>query len=72
MDLEGWLWVNSREQTKTFDIQDDDDYRNLVRDFKKQQCGIIFFDVFNRIVKMDENDNREMSQVTARPISIRR
>ena len=66
MDLEDWLWVNSREQTKTFDIQEDLDFRSLVRDFKNRQCAIVFFDVFNRIHRLDENDNSQMAQITSR------
>ena len=63
-DLDGWFWVNSREQTKTFDIQNEAEFRALVRDFKRQGCRIVFFDVFNRIHTMDENDNQAMSQIT--------
>jgi RecA-family ATPase len=64
--LDGWLWINSREQTKTFDILDDSEFNMLVRQFKKKECRIVFFDVFNRIHTMNENDNQEMSRVTAR------
>lgn len=64
--LDGWLWINSREQTKTFDILDDGEFNMLVRQFKKKDCRIVFFDVFNRIHTMNENDNQEMSRVTAR------
>lgn len=66
LDLEGWLWVNSREQTKSFNILNDEDFSALVRDFKKQQCRIVFFDVFNRIHQLDENDNTMMAQVTGK------
>ena len=65
-DLENWLWVNSREQTKTFDIQNDSDFSGLVRAFRKQRSEIVFFDVFNRLHKLNENDNQEMSEITAR------
>lgn len=64
--LDGWLWINSREETKTFDILDDSEFNALVRDFQKKECRIVFFDVFNRIHTMNENDNQEMSRVTAR------
>jgi hypothetical protein len=66
LDLEGWLWVNSREQTKSFNILNDADFSALVRDFKKQNCRIVFFDVFNRIHQLDENDNTMMAQVTGK------
>ena len=66
MDLENWLWVNSREQTKTFDVQSDGEFKALVRDFRAQGCKIVFFDVFNRIHQLDENDNQAMSAITAR------
>lgn len=64
--LDGWLWVNSREQTKSFDILEDSEFDALVRDFKKQECQVVFFDVFNRLHRLDENDNQQMSQITAR------
>jgi len=66
LDLDDWLWVNSRDQTGTFDIQDEAEFKALVRDFKKQGCNIVFFDVFNRIHRLDENDNQQMSLITAR------
>ncbi len=65
-ELDNWLWVNSREQTKTFDIQNERDFSTLVRDFRKQRCEIVFFDVFNRLHKLNENDNQQMSEITAR------
>lgn len=64
--VEGMLWVNSRDQTKTFDILNDNDFEVLSREFKDRGCEIIFFDVFNRIHRMEENDNTQMSQITAR------
>lgn len=66
LDLENWLWVNSREQTATFDLMNDADFIPLVEDFKANRCQIVFFDVFNRIHRLDENDNTEMARITAR------
>lgn len=66
LDLDNWLWINSREQTKSFDICEDADFKRLVRDFKREECRIVFFDVFNRIHRLNENDNTEMAQITAR------
>jgi len=66
LDLDNWLWINSREQTKTFDILDEGEFNTLVRQFRKKDCQIVFFDVFNRIHSMNENDNQEMSRVTGR------
>jgi len=64
-DLDNWLWGNSRDHTKTFDIQGESEFKAFVRDFKKQGCKIVFFDVFNRIHRLDENDNQQMSAITA-------
>jgi len=64
--LKDRLWVNSREQTKTFDIRNDHDFETLTRDFRDRKCEIVFFDVFNRIHTLDENDNTQMASVTAR------
>ena len=66
LDLDNWLWVNSREQTKSFDLMEDSDFNALVEDFKQKTCRIVFFDVFNRIHRLDENDNTQMAAVTAR------
>src|SRR5215469_4020584 len=59
LDLDNWLWINSREQTRGFDILEDSDFNRLVKDFKRERCRIVFFDVFNRIHRLDENDNTQ-------------
>ena len=63
MDLEGWLWVNTRAQTPTFLLEDDCAVNKLIREFQKEQVEFACFDVFRRLHLTDENDNTEMAKV---------
>jgi AAA domain/CHC2 zinc finger len=63
VDPEGWLWVNTREQLGSFDVDDEEQVANLTADLKERGIEFAVFDVLNRIHNRDENNNGEMAQV---------
>jgi hypothetical protein len=62
-DLENWSWVNTREQTPTFSLENAEDVAWAIRKLKSHAVEFAVFDVFRRIHSKDENDNTEIQEV---------
>lgn len=65
IELDEWLYFNTRAQSETFSLQNDEDVRELMETFQDKGIEIAFFDVFRRLWDGDENDNREVAKVLA-------
>ena len=65
-DLDEHLWINTREQLGNFDIDDEEQLKNMAHDLKERGVEFAVFDVLNRLHSRDENNNTEMEQVVQR------
>jgi hypothetical protein len=63
MDIDGWLWVNTRFQTPQFLLDSDADVTQLIRELRMEQVEFTCFDVFRKLHVADENDNTDMARV---------
>ena len=63
VDPTGWLWCNTREQLGDFDVDNEDQLKNMAHDLKERGVEFAIFDVLNRLHNRSENDNTEMAQV---------
>jgi hypothetical protein len=61
--LEQNLYVNTRQQTREFFLDNSDQWAELVDALKRRQIEFAIFDVFNVMHGADENDNTEMRNV---------
>ena len=62
-DLEGRLYVNSREQTPEFRLDKPDLLLSMIAELKVVKPEFVILDVFNVLHGADENDNTEMRAV---------
>jgi hypothetical protein len=65
IDLNEWLYYNTRAQSETFSLQNGQDVLEIIDAFKEKGIEIAFFDVFRRLWEGDENDNKEVAKVLA-------
>lgn len=65
IELNEWLYYNTRAQSDTFSLQNQMDVQEIIEAFKDKGIEMAFFDVFRRLWEGDENDNREVAKVLA-------
>lgn len=65
IELNEWLYYNTRAQSETFSLQNEMDVLEIIDAFKEKGIEMAFFDVFRRLWEGDENDNREVAKVLA-------
>jgi hypothetical protein len=63
IDLEDWLYVNTREQRETWTLQKETDVQEIIESIKERQIKICFFDVFRVLWHGNENDSQETAAV---------
>lgn len=71
MDLDEWLYVNTRSQRETWSLQKEMDIQEIIEESKQREIQFLFFDVFRALWEGNENDNQETAKVldTAKRIS---
>lgn len=57
------MYINSRQQSAEFMLDDQQQVGDLIQAMKEFRPEFAIFDVFNRIHRADENDNQEMCAV---------
>ena len=62
-DLEGRLYVNSREQSPVFRLDESELFAPMISELKAVRPEFVILDVFNVLHGADENDNTEMRRV---------
>jgi hypothetical protein len=62
-DLEGRLYVNSREQSPAFCLDNVELFAPMIAELKAVQPEFVILDVFNILHSADENDNTEMRRI---------
>jgi AAA domain/CHC2 zinc finger len=62
-DLEGRLYVNSREQSPAFRLDESELFASMIAELKAVQPEFVILDVFNILHGADENDNTEMRRI---------
>jgi hypothetical protein len=65
LNLNDWLYFNTRAQTATFSLQKEADVQEIIEAFKAKGIEFAIFDVFRRLWEGDENDNQEVAKVLA-------
>lgn len=65
IDLEEWLYINTRAQRETWSLQSETDIQDIVESTKERGIQILFFDVFRDLWEGNENDNQETAKVLA-------
>ena len=63
IDLEEWLYVNTRSQRETWSLQKELDVQEIIESTKERGIQILFFDVFRTLWDGNENDNQETAKV---------
>jgi RecA-family ATPase len=64
------FYLNSRQQTNQFYLDDDENVVRTIADIKRHQLEFVVLDVLDRMHSSDENDNREMAKVIAQIVRI--
>lgn len=64
--VDGWLYVNTRAQSKTFSLTNDAEHAEMLSELKRVKPELAIFDVMNVMHGSDENDNTEMVRVLRR------
>lgn len=62
-DLQGRLYVNSREQSPSFRLDESELFAPMIAELKAVQPEFAILDVFNILHGADENDNTEMRRI---------
>jgi hypothetical protein len=62
-NLQGRLYVNSREQSPAFRLDESELFGPMIAELKTVQPEFVILDVFNILHGADENDNTEMRKV---------
>lgn len=65
IELDKWLYYNTRAQSETFSLQNEMDVMEIIDAFKAKGIEFAIFDVFRRLWEGDENDNQEVAKVLA-------
>jgi putative DNA primase/helicase len=63
LDFEGWCWINTRQQTPTFLLEDDAQVSCLIDELRAERVEFACFDVFRKLHTAEENDNTEMQVI---------
>jgi hypothetical protein len=63
IDLEDWLYVNTRAQRETWTLQKETDIQEIIEAIKERQIEMCFFDVFRVLWHGNENDSQETAAV---------
>ena len=63
IDFEGWCWINTRQQTPTFLLEDDSQVGRLIDELRGEHVEFACFDVFRKLHTAEENDNTEMQLI---------
>jgi RecA-family ATPase len=63
--IESNLYINSRQQTDHFFLDNETDVIELIADIKRLGLEFVMLDVLNRLHSADENDNTEMAKIMA-------
>ena len=72
LDLESWLYINTRSQRETWSLQKDSDVQEIIEATKERGIHFLFFDVFRTLWEGNENDNQETAKVLAAAKQIER
>jgi len=65
LDLESWLYINTRSQRETWSLQKETDIQEIIEATKERGIHFLFFDVFRALWEGNENDNQETAKVLA-------
>ncbi len=65
VDLEQWLYVNTRAQRDTWSLQKESDVQDIISAVQERGIQMLFFDVFRELWDGNENDNQETARVLA-------
>jgi len=65
VDLEDWLYTNTRAQRETWSLQKETDIQDIIESSKERGIQVLFFDVFRELWEGNENDNQETAKVLA-------
>jgi hypothetical protein len=65
IDLEDWLYVNTRAQRESWTLQSNPDLVDIIDSIKERQIQFVFLDVFRALWEGNENDNQETARVLA-------
>ena len=65
IDLEEYLYVNTRSQRESWTLQSNPDLVDIIESIKERQIEFVFFDVFRDLWEGNENDNQETARVLA-------
>jgi replicative DNA helicase len=57
------LYVNTRQQTPSFMLDNEQEVRNLVAALRERKIEFVILDVLNVLHRSDENDNTQMAEV---------
>jgi hypothetical protein len=71
-DFERNLYINTRQQTPEFRLENDDQLGEIIEAMSQRRIEFAIFDVFNVLHSADENDNSEMREVMAKLSGISR
>ena len=63
LDLESWLYINTRSQRETWSLQRETDIQEIIDATKERGINLLFFDVFRTLWEGNENDNQETAKV---------
>ena len=63
IDLEDWLYINTRTQRETWSLQKESDVQEIIEASKEKGLQFLFFDVFRTLWDGNENDNQETAKV---------
>ena len=70
-DLEDWLFFNTRDQSRTFYLENDSDCETAIKWIKQKEIEFAIFDVLNLLHAANENSNTEMTAIMKRISNIR-
>lgn len=65
IDLEEWLYFNTRAQRETWTLQSEADIQDIITAVRERGIEFIIIDVFRTVWEGDENDNQETAKVLA-------
>jgi RecA-family ATPase len=59
------IWINTREQATSFQIDNPSDVAKLAKTLKENEIEVVFIDVLNKLHRGEENSASDMSRVMA-------
>ena len=65
IDLEEWLYVNTRSQRESWTLQSNPDLVDIIESIKERKIQFVFLDVLRVLWEGNENDNQETSKILA-------